>query len=192
MLDMGFEQDIIEIQKFLTREEGTRSIIFSATVPAFIQELAKKRLKDPILIDLVGDDTNQVPERIINKAIVVKDETSMMKHVQSFIEANRDKKMIIFTETKQTAKDFEKLTYAQFLTLHGDIDQSQRESRLNRYREKGAKQILVATDVAARGLDIDDIDVVIQCGCRHIDSFVHRSGRTGRVGKNGLNILFFE
>ena len=81
MLDMGFEQDIIEIQKFLTREEGTRSMIFSATVPAFIQELAKKRLKDPILIDLVGDDTNQVPERIINKAIVVKDEASMMKHV---------------------------------------------------------------------------------------------------------------
>ena len=50
----------------------------------------------------------------------------------------------------------------------------------------------MATDVAARGLDIDDIDVVIQCGCRHIDSFVHRSGRTGRVGKNGTNILFFE
>jgi ATP-dependent RNA helicase DDX21 len=50
---------------------------------------------------------------------------------------------------------------------------------------------LVATDVAARGLDIDDIDVVIQVGCRHIDSYVHRSGRTGRVGKNGENILFF-
>ncbi len=56
-------------------------MIFSATVPAFIQELAKKRLKDPVLIDLVGDDTNQVPERIVNKAIVVKDEASMMKHV---------------------------------------------------------------------------------------------------------------
>ena len=52
--------------------------------------------------------------------------------------------------------------------------------------------MLVATDVAARGLDIDDIDVVIQCGCRHIDSFVHRSGRTGRIGKNGINVLFFE
>lgn len=51
---------------------------------------------------------------------------------------------------------------------------------------------MVATDVASRGLDIDDIDVVIQLGCRHIDSFVHRSGRTGRVGKKGLNIIFFE
>lgn len=60
------------------------------------------------------------------------------------------------------------------------------------YREKGTKKILVATDVASRGLDIDDIDVVIQLGCRHIDSFVHRSGRTGRVGKKGINIIFFE
>lgn len=84
------------------------------------------------------------------------------------------------------------MSFAQFLTLHGDLEQGQRETRLNRYREKDSKYILVATDVAARGLDIDDIDVVIQCGCRHIDSFVHRSGRTGRVGKNGLNILFFD
>jgi ATP-dependent RNA helicase DDX21 len=80
----------------------------------------------------------------------------------------------------------------EFLTLHGDVEQNSRENRLNRYRDPKSKAILVATDVAARGLDIDDIDVVIQCGCRHIDSFVHRSGRTGRVGKNGTNILFFE
>lgn len=116
----------------------------------------------------------------------------MFKHIQTYIETNRDKKIIIFTETKQTAKDFEKMNYAQFLTLHGDLEQNQRETRLNRYRDKNSRYVLVATDVAARGLDIDDIDVVIQCGCRHIDSFVHRSGRTGRIGKNGSNILFFE
>jgi superfamily II DNA/RNA helicase len=116
----------------------------------------------------------------------------MFRHVQTFIEANRDKKIIIFTETKQTAKEFERMDYAPFLTLHGDLEQGQRENRLKRYRDPTSRSILVATDVAARGLDIDDIDVVIQCGCRHIDSFVHRSGRTGRVGKNGLNILFFQ
>jgi superfamily II DNA/RNA helicase len=136
-------------------------MIFSATVPAFIQELALKRLKDPVLIDLVGSDTNQVPERIVNRAVIVKDEQQMFKHVQTFIEANRDKKVIIFTETKQTAKDFEKMSYAQFLTLHGDLEQNQREHRLNRYRDPNSRAILVATDVAARGLDIDDIDVVI-------------------------------
>jgi ATP-dependent RNA helicase RhlE len=80
MLDMGFEQDIIEIQKHLPEGE-TRSMIFSATVPAFIQELATKRLKDPVLIDLVGNDTNQVPERIINKAILIKGEEQMFKHI---------------------------------------------------------------------------------------------------------------
>ena len=84
------------------------------------------------------------------------------------------------------------MSYAQFITLHGDLEQGQREVRLNKYRDKDSKYILVATDVAARGLDIDDIDVVIQCGCHNIDSFVHRSGRTGRVEKNGLNILFFD
>lgn len=110
MLDMGFEQDIIEIQKSLA--EGTRSMIFSATVPGFIQELAVKKMKDPILIDLVGNDTNQVPERIENKAVLVKDEAGMFKHIQTYIETNRDKKIIIFTETKQTAKDFEKFNYA--------------------------------------------------------------------------------
>jgi len=76
------------------------------------------------LIDLVGDDTNQIPERIVNKAILYKGEEQMFKHIQTYIEANRDKKIIIFTETKQTAKDFEKLQYAQFLTLHGDLEQS--------------------------------------------------------------------
>ena len=111
MLDMGFEQDILEIQKHLSEDE-TRSMIFSATVPAFIQELAKNKLKDPILIDLVGNDTNQVPERIINKAILIKGEEQMFKHIQTYIEGNRDKKVIIFTETKQTARDFEKFQYA--------------------------------------------------------------------------------
>jgi superfamily II DNA/RNA helicase len=61
-----------------------------------------------------------------------------------------------------------------------------------KYREKSSSNILVATDVASRGIDIDDIDVVIQLGVRHVDSYVHRSGRTGRVGKTGQNILFFE
>ena len=151
-----------------------------------------KKFENPILIDLVGNDTNQVPERIINKAVLVPNQKMRNTHIKQYIEANRDKKIIIFTETKQEAKDFEKESYAKFLTLHGDLEQGQRETRLNKYREKSSSHVLVATDVASRGLDIDDIDVVIQLGCRHVDSFVHRSGRTGRVGKSGLNIIFFE
>ena len=110
MLDMGFEDDIIEIQKSLS--DTTRSMIYSATVPAFIQQLAAKKLKDPVLIDLVGNDTTQIPDRIVNKAVLIKDEIQMFKHVQSYIESNKDKKIIIFTETKATAKEFEKMNYA--------------------------------------------------------------------------------
>lgn len=98
MLDMGFEQDIMEIQKHLP--DGSRSMIFSATVPAFIQELAKKKFENPILIDLVGNDTNQVPERIENRGVLVADDKMRAKHVRHYIEENRDKKIIIFTETK--------------------------------------------------------------------------------------------
>ena len=68
MLDMGFQEDIMEIQKFLP--EDYRSMIFSATVPGFIQELAAKKLKDPLLLDLVGNDTAQIPDRIEHKAVL--------------------------------------------------------------------------------------------------------------------------
>ena len=76
--------------------------------------------------------------------------------------------------------------------LHGDMNQSQRNRTLEKFRRPGSRYILVATDVAARGLDIDDIDVVIQLDCIHVDSFVHRTGRTGRAGKDGRNIVFYQ
>ena len=93
-------------------KDGVRSMIFSATVPGFIQDLAAKKLKNPILLDLVGDETNQIPERIKHFAVVVPDEAQMWKHIQTYVENNRDKKMIIFTETKQQARMFENQTYA--------------------------------------------------------------------------------
>lgn len=93
-------------------------MVFSATVPAFIQELAAKKFNNPILIDLVGDNTNQVPERIKNKAILVSDSRLRQTHIQSFIQENRDKKIIIFTETKQEARAFENLTFASNLSSH--------------------------------------------------------------------------
>ena len=76
-----------------------------------------------------------------------------------------------------------------FKALHGDLDQKLRKHAMDMFRKSGSSVVLVATDVAARGLDITDVDVVIQMGCRNVDSFVHRSGRTGRAGKDGLNFV---
>lgn len=112
--------------------------------------------------------------------------------LEEFITKNRDKKIIIFTETKDDSKQFSNFTYAKFRPLHGDISQRQRSDTLDSYRRNNSNVILVATDVAARGLDIDDIDIVIQYKVRHVDSFVHRSGRTGRAGKSGMNIVFCQ
>jgi superfamily II DNA/RNA helicase len=150
-------------------------------------------MKDPVMIDLVGTETNQIPERIKNIAVVTsgaeKDKQEILK---DYLLKNTDKKIMMFCETKKECSQFEYVDFASFLPLHGDVSQSHRQNILNKYRQPGCRSILVATDVAARGLDIDDIDVVIQYGVRHVDSLVHRSGRTGRANKSGTNIIFTQ
>jgi superfamily II DNA/RNA helicase len=110
--------------------------------------------------------------------------------IKQFITANQDKKMLIFTETKEETKSFGDLDYAQFRCLHGDIDQRRRTQILSEFRRPESRSVLVATDVAARGLDIEDVDAVVQFDIRKVDSFIHRAGRTGRKGKDGVNVLF--
>lgn len=167
-------------------------MIFSATVPKFIQNMAAQSMEKPVLIDLVGDDENQLPTQLRTKAIITSGFDNKMAHIQQYLAENQDKKVIIFCETKKDVQRFESMEFANFLGIHGDLEQGSRERALQKFKEPGARYILVGTDVAARGLDVEDIDVVIQIGCRHLDSFVHRSGRTARKGKQGLNILFFE
>jgi len=96
-------------------------MIFSATVPQFIQSLARKRLRDPILIDLVGQDTSQIPTTIDNKLVLCESQTHKKKMMKEYILKNRDKKMIIFCETKRDCAKFEEESYAKFLPLHGDL-----------------------------------------------------------------------
>jgi len=133
MLDMGFQEDIEEIQTHLSDE--SKSMIFSATVPKFIQNLAIQRLKDPVLIDLVGDSNVQIPDKITHKAVICDSEKQKIDLVLDFLEENPKKKVIIFTETKDEAKHFQKLDKKSnlfiltqgFLVLHGDIEQASRE-----------------------------------------------------------------
>ena len=122
MLDMGFQQDIEYISKCIHNQD-VRSMIFSATIPDFIQGIVKKTLKKPVMIDLVGDSENQLPEELETKAIIASDFGSKVAVIKQFVDANPDKKIMIFVETKVECAQFERLAGMNFLTLHGDMSQ---------------------------------------------------------------------
>lgn len=104
MLDMGFDKDVEKLQSSM---HNAQSMIFSATVPQFIQKIAKTKMRDPLLIDLVGEDENQVPDRIENIAVLCgPNYDNKMKLVESYVKKNRDKKILIFSETKKEADVF--------------------------------------------------------------------------------------
>jgi superfamily II DNA/RNA helicase len=118
------------------------------------------------MLDLVGDDENQLPAQLKNKAIITSSFDNKLAHIQAYVQNNREKKMMIFCETKNDVRKFEGLEFAKFLPIHGDMEQPARERALGKFREGGSRHILVGTDVASRGLDVDDIDVVIHLECR--------------------------
>ena len=146
-------------------------------------------MKNPIMLDLVGKDSKQMPDTISNEIVLCKDFPAKQSFIKRFLMANRNLKVLIFAETKVEVKRYERFHYAQFGCLHGDLEQRARLRILSDFRSPRSNMVLVATDVAARGLDIDDIDVVIQQSVRNVDAFVHRTGRTGRAGKSGRNIV---
>ena len=168
---------------------NAQSMIFSATVPLYIQEIARQHMRSPLMLDLVGSDSVQMPDTISNELVLVHDFARAQAQIKRFVSQNRSKKILIFCETKAEVKRYEQQSYAEFGCLHGDLMQGARLRILAEYRKPRSSMVLVATDVAARGLDIDDIDVVIQQSVRNVDAFVHRTGRTGRAGKSGRNIV---
>jgi superfamily II DNA/RNA helicase len=166
-----------------------KGMIFSATVPLWIQKLAVEQFSNPVLLDLIGTETNQLPEKIKHRFVVCENDNHRMDLIFEFVHQNPEMKTIVFTETKLEADTLTSREKGNFKALHGDLDQKLRKHAIDMFRKKGSSVVLVATDVASRGLDIQDVDVVIQMGCRNVDSFVHRSGRTGRAGKDGLNFV---
>ena len=149
-------------------------------------------MRNPLMLDLVGKDAMQMPDTISNQIVLCKDFMAKQAFIKKFITQNRHLKIIIFCETKAEVKRYERHRYARFGCLHGDLEQNQRQRILREFRFPDSDMILVATDVAARGLDIDNIDVVLQQSVINVDSFVHRTGRTGRAGKTGRNIVMHQ
>ena len=190
MLDMGFIEDIEFIMSNLPRSKQT--LLFSATMPKEILNLAEKFLKENYRFLKVLPEKITV-ERIKQKAYRV-DSNKKLETFIKILSETLDGKAIVFTKTKKMADELaRKLRNSSFNAdaIHGDFSQAKREKVLRAFRE-GKLEILVATDVAARGLDIKNVKVVYNFDLPNdTESYVHRVGRTGRAGKEGLAISFF-
>ncbi|EJF75765.1 DEAD/DEAH box helicase [Bartonella alsatica] len=190
MLDMGFIHDIREIAKLLHQERQTA--LFSATMPKEIIALTKFLLEDPIKIEIVLQGTTAA--EITQKLYCVP--TSEKKKVLGKLLANPAfTSVIVFTRTKYGAdavtRSLARMGYL-VATIHGNKSQSARQSALKAFRERTV-QVLVATDIAARGIDIPGISHVINYDLPdEAESYVHRIGRTGRNGASGEAITLFD
>uniref|UniRef100_A0A2P2M1J9 RNA helicase n=1 Tax=Rhizophora mucronata TaxID=61149 RepID=A0A2P2M1J9_RHIMU len=192
MLSVGFVDDIETIFQRLPQKR--QSMLFSATMPNWIRSLIRNYLKDPLTIDLVGDSDKKLADGITLYSIASEmyEKASILGPLVT--EHAKGGKCIVFTQTK---RDADRLAYAMARSyrceaLHGDISQAARERTLSGFRD-GKFNILIATDVAARGLDVPNVDLVIHYEIPNSsETFVHRSGRTGRAGKKGTAILIYS
>ncbi len=186
MLDMGFLEDIQAIFELLPQERQT--LLFSATMPAPIQSLAKKILKNPILVKAASTQTSNAD---IAQSYCIVSDSERDEAVIRLFEAQEMDKAILFCKTKKEVDRLSQVLNSRghaASSLHGDMEQNQRESVIHNFRA-GKSRILVATDVAARGLNIVDVTNVINFHIPYdADNYVHRIGRTGRAGRKGASL----
>lgn len=187
MLDMGFFDDIMKIEKQLPKERQT--IMFSATMPPKIQQLAKTILHKPEEISI---SITRPPETILQSAFICH-EPQKMGIVKSLFKEKKPKKVILFSGSKQRVKELARTLRSMGLSageMHSDLDQAQRDDIMHEFRNERV-DILVATDIVARGIDIDDISMVINYEVPYdVEDYVHRIGRTARAGDSGMAITF--
>ena len=182
MLDMGFSDDLAKIITYLPKER--QNLLFSATMPVKMRDLAKKILKDPIEINIA---ISKPPEQIIQKAFVVY-EAQKVPIIKDMLRSKKFTKVIVFCSKKQNVKVLTaELKRAKLAAeeIHSDLDQKSREQYLQDFRNQKTK-ILVATDILSRGIDIDDIDLVINYDVPNDgEDYIHRIGRTARAATSG-------
>ena len=191
MLAVGFEEDVERIMEEVPEQRQT--FLFSATMPHWVTRITKKYLADHVTIDLVGDSKQKVADTIdvMSCACSHTSRTTILADLVTVYA--KGAKTICFTQTKREADEVTAALGRRMGTevLHGDIAQAQRERTLKRFRDNRFS-VLVATDVAARGLDITDVDLVVHYELPHdTESFVHRCGRTGRANKKGSAIAMY-
>lgn len=182
MLDMGFCDDIMQIEKALPRDHQT--ILFSATMPNEIVKLAKNILHDPVEIKIAVSR----PADGIHQSAYICYEAQKLRILEHYFTQHPPKRVIIFGGSKIKVKDIAialKRKGYNVESMHSDLEQSERDEAMYRFKSQQV-DILVATDIVARGIDIDDIQLVVNFDVPHdAEDYVHRIGRTARAGSEG-------
>ena len=186
MLNMGFKDELDKILD--VTPESKQTLLFSATFPREVESIAKNYMTKPV--EITSGEKNKGSDQVSHQYYVVS-ERNRYNALKRIADVNPDIYSIIFCRTRRETQEVaDKLIKDGYNAdaLHGDLSQAQRDSVMEKFRKKHL-QILVATDVAARGLDVNDLTHVINHKLPdQIESYTHRSGRTGRAGKEGISI----
>ena len=187
MLDMGFNEDIMKIISYLPRQR--QNMLFSATMPSRIRELAKKILHNPLEINI---SVSKPPEKIVQEAFVVY-EPQKIPLVKYVLKLKDFGSVLVFCSRKQNVKQLTrelKRSHFSAEEIHSDLEQETREKVLQDFKNKKVK-ILIATDILSRGIDIEDIDLVINYDVPNDgEDYIHRIGRTARAASEGTAYTF--
>lgn len=188
MLHMGFLGEVEEILRNTPSHRQT--LLFSATMPGAIRELASRILRKPEEVTVRGQ---QVTVKEIRQLVIETTDRAKQSALKQMIEETQPYLGIIFCRTKRRASTLNEALQAEGYScdeLHGDLSQAKREQVMKRFRE-AKLQLLVATDIAARGLDVEGVTHVYNYDIPHdVESYIHRIGRTGRAGESGMAITF--
>ena len=186
MLDMGFYDEIVKIGSNMPR--GKQTLLFSATFPQSIEKLAKALLKEPVTIKV---DTQQAVAKIEELVYKTSDKN---KTLNTIIQSYKPQSLLLFCNTKVQVMELTDILYKMghsTIDIHGDLDQRERNEAVIAF-SNGSRRIMVATDVASRGLDIKDIELVINYDLPFdTEVYTHRIGRTGRADATGRAISLF-
>jgi len=187
MLDMGFHDDIMQIVSHLPKERQT--LLFSATMPPKIQQLAAKLLNDPAEVKIA---VSKPAEKIQQQAYVCYENQKLpiLKHI---FKENKPERVIVFSSSKQKVKELTRQLKGnswKVAEMHSDLEQEMRDQTMLDFKA-GKVQVIVATDILARGIDVDDIEMVVNYDVpREAEDYVHRIGRTARANRDGRAITF--
>ena len=189
MLSMGFKKELDEILSFLPAVEN--KWLFSATIPHGIQEIISEHLaEDALRIEVKHGD---IVNNKISHQYVICEDSDKLYALQQFLKSEQENRGVIFCKTKAAAKRLSLQLIAKNIAtdaIHGDLLQKERDKVMRAFKNESLR-VLVATDVAARGIDISDLSFVAHYQLPESDEYyTHRSGRTARAGKEGVSMCF--